>query len=158
MDELVVLREVDGGAGQTCAEILELLPTWFGIAEANQDYIRTADTHPGVVAAVDGDDVGIATVKHDSPYAAEIHLMAVKPDYHRHGIGRLMLRSIEERLAADGVEFVQVKTLGTARVDEGYAKTRSFWLACGFRPLEEFPAAVGSVELRASAHQDRRPP
>jgi hypothetical protein len=88
---------------KTCAEILQLLPTW-----------------------------------HHSPYAAEIHLMAVKSDYRRHGIGRLMLRSIEERLAADRVEFLQVKTLRAARVDEGYAKTRSFWLACGFRPLEEF--------------------
>ena len=139
MDQLVELREVDGGAGQICAEILRLLPAWFGIVEANDDYIRTADTHPGVVAAVGGDDVGIATVKHHSPYAAEIYLMAVKPDHHRHGIGRIMLRAVEERLAADGVEFLQVKTLSAARVDEGYAKTRSFWLACGFLPLEEFP-------------------
>ena len=116
-----------------------LLPTWFGIPEANANYIEMADRHPGVIAAVDDDDVGITTVKHHSPYAAEIYLMAVKPAYHRHGIGRLMLRRVERRLAADGVEFLQVKTLSAARVDEGYAKTRAFWLASGFRPLEEFP-------------------
>ena len=139
MDESVVLREVSGGAGARCDEILQLLPAWFGIPEANENYVEMADRYPGVIAAVDDDDVGITTVKHHSPYAAEIYLMAVKPAYHRHGIGRLMLRCVERLLAGDGVEFLQVKTLSAARVDEGFAKTRAFWLASGFRPLEEFP-------------------
>jgi GNAT superfamily N-acetyltransferase len=143
MDESVVLREVTGGAGAVCGEILRLLPTWFGIPEANRSYVDAAQTHPSVIAAVDEDDVAIAIVKHHSSYAAEIYLMAVKPAYHRRGIGRLLLRHIEKRLSLGGVEFLQVKTLSAARVDEGYAKTRAFWLACGFRPLEEFPTLWG---------------
>ena len=79
MDERVVLREVSGGAGVQCDQILKLLPTWFGIPEANQNYVEMADTHPGVIASVGDDDVGIATIKHHSPYAAEIYLMAVSP-------------------------------------------------------------------------------
>ena len=75
----VVVREVDGGAGAICDDILRLLPTWFGIPEANRDYVDTAETHPGIVASVGDDDVGITTIKHHSPYAAEIYLMAVKP-------------------------------------------------------------------------------
>ena len=93
MDESVALREVNGGAGRTCAEILQLLTNWFGIPESNQDYIDTAETHPGVIATVAGEDVGITTVKRHSPYAAEVYLMAVKPSFHRHGIGWQMLRS-----------------------------------------------------------------
>jgi GNAT superfamily N-acetyltransferase len=139
MGESVALRDVRGGAGATCGQILRLLPAWFGIAAANAHYIDTANTHPGVVASVDADDVGITTLEHHSPFAAEIYLMAVKPAFHRHGIGLRMLRRVEERLGADGVEFLQVKTLSPARPDEGYARTRAFWLACGFRPLEEFP-------------------
>jgi GNAT superfamily N-acetyltransferase len=139
MGDSVVLREVSGGAGPACAAILRELPTWFGIPESNRDYIDTADTHPGVLATLGDEDVAITTVKHHSPYAAEIYLMAVWPACHRRGIGRRMLRVVEARLAADGVEFLQVKTLSAARVDEGYAKTRAFWLASGFRPLEEFP-------------------
>ena len=50
-----------------------------------------------------------------------------------------MLRHLEAHLAADGVEFLQVKTLSAARADVGYDTTRAFYLACGFRPLEEFP-------------------
>ena len=139
IDQPAVLRDVRGGAGVHCAKILRLLPRWFGLPEANQNYIAMADAYPGVLATVDDDVVGITTVKHHSQYAAEIYLMAVKPAYHRHGIGRLMLHRVERNLAADGVEFLQVKTLSAGRVDKGYAKTRAFWLASGFRPLEEFP-------------------
>lgn len=139
MDVSVELHEVTGAAGAACAEILRLLPTWFGLPEANQDYIHAADTHPGVIAVVADDQGGIATVERHSVYAAEVYLMAVKPAYHRHGVGRLMLGAVEQRLARDGVEFLQVTTLSPARVDEGYAKTLAFWLASGFRPLEEFP-------------------
>ena len=50
-----------------------------------------------------------------------------------------MLRRVEDTLAAQGVEFLQVKTLSAARPDADYDKTRAFYLAYGFRPLEEFP-------------------
>ena len=65
--------------------------------------------------------------------------MAVLPEHHRRGIGTSMLRHVENALAAAGVEFLQVKTLSDKNPDEDYAKTREFYLASGFRPLEEFP-------------------
>jgi GNAT superfamily N-acetyltransferase len=136
---VVELRDVDGGAGTICRAILELLPEWFGIPEANQNYVDTANTHPSVIASVDDDDVGITTIKHHSQYAAEVYLMAVEPSHHRIGIGTAMLRHLEAQLAASGVEFLQVKTLSAACPDVGYDATRAFYLAYGFRPLEEFP-------------------
>jgi GNAT superfamily N-acetyltransferase len=135
----VELRDVDGGAGAVCRDILELLPAWFGIPEANEHYVETADTHPSVIASSDGEDVGITTVKHHSRYAAEVYLMAVRPTHHRFGIGTAMLRHLEVELATAGVEFLQVKTLSASRPDSGYDATRAFYLAYGFRPLEEFP-------------------
>jgi hypothetical protein len=36
------------------------------------------------------------------------------------------------------VEFLQVKTVAPRKPDDGYEKTRAFYLAYGFRPLEEF--------------------
>jgi XTP/dITP diphosphohydrolase len=133
------LRDVDGGAGAICRVILDLLPSWFGISEANDRYVETAETHPSVIASVAGDDVGITVVKQHRPYAAEVYLMAVKPAHHRTGIGTAMLRHLEARLAANGVEFLQVKTLSASRPDVDYDRTRAFYLAYGFRPLEEFP-------------------
>jgi GNAT superfamily N-acetyltransferase len=134
----IELRDVEGGAGDVCRTILDLLPSWFGIPEANDAYVRAAGTHPSVIASIDG-DVGITTIKRHSPYAAEVYLMAVKPSFHRAGIGTAMLRHLEDTLAARGIEFLQVKTLSGARPDRDYDKTRAFYLAYGFRPLEEFP-------------------
>jgi ribosomal protein S18 acetylase RimI-like enzyme len=65
--------------------------------------------------------------------------MGVLSEFHRHGFGRAMLEHAEAALAADGVEFLQVKTLSARHPDEGYQRTRAFYLAYGFRPLEEFP-------------------
>ncbi len=135
----VELRDVAGGAGEICRVLLDLLPDWFGIDEANENYVRVANTHPSVIATLDGEDVGITTVKHHSRYAAEVYLMAVEPSHHRAGIGTAMLRHLEANLAAAGVEFLQVKTLSAACPDAGYDATRAFYLAYGFRPLEEFP-------------------
>ena len=73
------LREVDRGAGAICRSILASLPTWFGIPSAVDDYVTTADTHGSLIAAVDGLDIGITTLVHHSPDAAEVHLMAVMP-------------------------------------------------------------------------------
>ena len=63
--------------------------------------------------------------------------MAVRPDRHRQGVGRALVEALQADLAADGVEFLQVKTLGPARPNAEYAATRSFYEAMGFRPLEE---------------------
>ncbi len=64
--------------------------------------------------------------------------MAVLPEFHRQGIGRALLGHAEAMLATDGVEFLQVKTRAPGTPDEGYDKTRAFYRAYGFRPLEEF--------------------
>jgi ribosomal protein S18 acetylase RimI-like enzyme len=135
----VELRDQPTGSGEVCRAVLAELPTWFGIQDAVDDYIALADRTPTVVASAEGRDVGLLIVIHHSPYAAEVYLMGVLPERHRQGIGRQMLEHAEAALAAAGVEFLQVKTLSASRDDEGYAKTRAFYLAYGFRPLEEFP-------------------
>jgi GNAT superfamily N-acetyltransferase len=133
------LRDVTVGAGPTCRRVLAALPTWFGIPASVEDYVAAADRNPTVVASCDETDVGLATIVRYGDYAAEVYVMGVLPQFHRRGVGRAMLEHAEAALAADGVEFLQVKTLSAAHPDEGYRKTRAFYLAYGFRPLEEFP-------------------
>jgi GNAT superfamily N-acetyltransferase len=139
----VQLRDQPSGAGSVCRTILGTLPTWFGIPESVEDYVAVADRSPTVIASIDGDDVGFVTLIHHSPYAAEVYVMAIVPDHHRRGIGRTMLKHVEDTLGRDGVEFLQVKTLSAKHPDEGYQQTRAFYLAYGFRPLEEFPHLWG---------------
>ena len=92
-----------------------------------------------VVAIANGLEVGLLTLIRHTEFAAEIDVMAVKPDYHRHGVGRGMIDLAEGLLAQDGVEYLQVKTLADTVEDEPYARTRAFYAACGFRPLQVFP-------------------
>jgi hypothetical protein len=50
-----------------------------------------------------------------------------------------MLGVAEAWLRDRDIEYVQVKTLSPRHPDSGYVKTRAFYFAVGFRPLEEFP-------------------
>ncbi len=138
------LTWLESGGGPVCAEILATVPHWFGIDEANEHYRVHADQHPTVVA-LDGDRaVGFATIVRHSPHAAELDVMAVRPEMHRHGVGRLLVAAAEERLRADGVEFLQVKTLSASAGDERYLATLAFYSALDFRVLEEMPSLWGA--------------
>ena len=133
------IRLLGDGSGETCRRILATLPSWFGVPESVEEYVATAEEHPTVVATLHGEDVGILTLVVHTPYAAEVYVMGVRPEHHRDGIGRQMLEFAETWLQARDIEYLQVKTLSPRKADPGYEKTRAFYLACGFRPLEEFP-------------------
>jgi GNAT superfamily N-acetyltransferase len=133
------IRIQAAGGGEACRRILSTLPSWFGLPASVEGYVATADRSPTVIASLGDEDVGLLTIVRHGRYAAEVSVMAVLPELHRHGIGRALLSRAETILAEVGVEFLQVKTRGPSKPDEGYEKTRAFYLAYGFRPLEEFP-------------------
>jgi N-acetylglutamate synthase-like GNAT family acetyltransferase len=89
--------------------------------------------------------VGFASIHHHNAESAELHIVAVSNDCHRQGIGRLLLERIEEELRRAGTRLWQVKTLGPSDADEGYTRTRAFYLAMGFIPLEETTAFWGEA-------------
>jgi len=126
-DELAVVTE----------QLLAQLPAWFGIPEANVEYVNAAREVPGLVAHADDEPVGVLLYRRHFPQAAEIHLMAVSPGAHRRGIGTAMVHRLMSDLRRTGCHLLQVKTLGPSRPDPGYAKTRKFFEAVGFLPLEE---------------------
>ncbi len=126
------------GQGAVCKPILRALPEWFGIEEATAQYIRDVDALPTFIARVDGRVVGFMTVKQHFPQSAELYVLGVLPEMHRQGVGQALLSAVEAYLYQQGVEYVQVKTLSSAHPDRNYAKTRLFYEAMGFRPLEEF--------------------
>lgn len=127
------------GAGKACSDILGTLPDWFGIAEANEEYVAAAESARTLVAAVDGEAVGVLVPRRHSDNAAEIYLLAVAAPHRRNGIGRALVETAERLLADDGVSFLQVKTLSARRRDDGYEETRAFYRSLGFVHLEEHP-------------------
>jgi N-acetylglutamate synthase-like GNAT family acetyltransferase len=121
-----------------CVPILRMLPDWFGIEAAVVNYEHEIEHLPTFLAKVNGQVLGFLSLKQHNPFSAEIYVMAVRPDVHRGGIGRTLVKAAEAHTRGLGVEYMQVKTLGPSRPDEGYAHTRAFYEAMGFRPLEEF--------------------
>lgn len=87
--------------------------------------------------------VGFLSVKQHFPSAAEIHVIAVERSSHRRGIGKALLEAAEADLRAADCQLLQVKTLGPSDDDEGYRRTREFYIALGFIPLEETDAFWG---------------
>ena len=114
--------------------VLRDLPGWFGIEEATRDYVQGAATLP--TFAVEP-DVGFLSVKQQTPAAAELYVMGVRPGHHRQGIGRALVAAAESWCRARGIRYLHVKTLGPSRPDEGYAATRAFYEALGFVAIEE---------------------
>jgi ribosomal protein S18 acetylase RimI-like enzyme len=120
-------------------QILRALPEWFGLEEPILQYIKDAGTMPTMLAKDGARVIGFLIIKNHFPKSAEIHCMGILPKYHRQGIGASMCNVLEEQLKQESVQFLQVKTLSEQRECEAYERTRKFYLAMGFSPLEVFP-------------------
>jgi ribosomal protein S18 acetylase RimI-like enzyme len=126
------------GKSFVCSPILRSLPAWFGIEEDLVRYSTEID-HLNTWLACEAERViGFVSLKQHTPYSAEIYVMGILLEAHRKGIGCALIDQTQEWLKSRGVEYLQVKTLGPSHKDENYAKTRGFYMAMGFRSLEEF--------------------
>jgi N-acetylglutamate synthase-like GNAT family acetyltransferase len=133
----IVVRD-DGHWPADVERILARLPQWFGIEESNRSYVAAA-AHLPSWAAVDerGDVVGVCLVRRHTDVAAEIELLAVLPELHRQGVGRQLVDAVGEKMRTQGVRLLQVKTFGPSGDSPEYERTRAFYFALGFLPLEE---------------------
>ena len=128
---------VEGQWPDAVGELLSGLREWFGIESSIMGYVESARTMP-TVAALQGDDVvGVCLIRDHNPSAAEIELLAVRRDLHRQGIGRRLVERVEQDVAARGVKLLQVKTRGPSGQSPEYERTRAFYQAIGYIPLEE---------------------
>lgn len=118
--------------------LLRLLPDWFGIEDALLSYVDDARTMPAATARDEaGHLVGVALLADHATGSPEVHLMAVHPAWRRHGVGRRVVDACAALARAQGHRLLQVKTLGPSDAHAGYARTREFYLAAGFVPVEE---------------------
>ena len=135
------LREIhDADEKSTvCEYVLRALPNWFGVEASIVDYVNQVRELP-FIAAYDGDKVvGFIAIKPHTPFASEICVMGILNEYHRRGIGRILVTACEQRCKENKQNFLTVKTLAESRESKSYEKTRLFYLSLGFKPVEVFP-------------------
>ncbi|MFO7897199.1 MAG: GNAT family N-acetyltransferase [Candidatus Cloacimonadales bacterium] len=126
-----------------CREILSALPQWFGIPEANAEYIRQVQSKIFFAAQVQQKVVGFYALEAHSASSAEIYLCAVLPQWQGQKIGTTLQKYVEHYLQEEGVKFLTVKTLSAQHPDQYYAKTRKFYQKMGFVVLQELPDLWG---------------
>ena len=134
----VKVEELIENRGQVCSNILHALPEWFQIEKSIQDYTLQVEKLPTFVVKIENKIVGFLTLKIHTFTAAEILVTGVVKEHQRKGVGKALLEKAEEYLREKGYMFLTVKTLSPSVEDENYAKTRYFYQAAGFYPLEEF--------------------
>lgn len=122
---------------EAVGQLLRDLPEWFGIEASIAKYAEDARSLPNTAAFHNGEIVGVCVVRHHTHVAAEIEVLAVCRELHRHGVGRQLVEAVEAELQKAGLRLLQVKTLGPSADSEEYARTRAFYESVGFLPLEE---------------------
>ena len=122
-----------------CNGILRALPGWFGVEQSIVEYVQAVADMPFYAAEENGEFVGFVAIKVHNADTCEVCVMGVLPQHHRHGVGRELIEACEAYGRSHGMTFLTVKTLDASRPDEGYARTRRFYTAMGFKPLEVFP-------------------
>jgi len=122
-----------------CNQILRGLPKWFGMEAGIVDYVEQVKKLPLFAAYEKSEAVGFLAVKEHNSYTAELCVMGVREDRHRQGIGHALVERAERYCMEKQYWFFTVKTLDSSAHSEGYARTRAFYHAMGFRPLEMLP-------------------
>lgn len=134
------IENLEDAKGEVCRAILQSLPDWFGIPEAIERYVLGVEELPFLVCrAEDGSAVGFLALKRHTTAAVEAYVLGVRGEWHRRGCGRLLFEAAERVARNLGAHFLTVKTLADSCDDPHYKRTRLFYEAVGFRPIEVFP-------------------
>ncbi len=120
-------------------DILEALPAWFGIPEANDRYVEEVKDCAMVVKEIDNKPVGFFAVKATGKKTLSLHVLGVKRVHQRKGIGKELFREIRGYAQEKGYLFLTVKTLDPSKEHKEYDGTRRFYESLGFVKLETFP-------------------
>lgn len=128
-----------------CNNILKSLPNWFGIESSIADYREKVKEQQFYAAFENDKPIGFAALKIHNPYTAEVYVMGILEEFHKQGIGKELMNHCVEFSAEKEMEFLTVKTLDKSRESKSYEKTRLFYEAMGFKPLEVFPLLWGEA-------------
>lgn len=118
--------------------ILSALPDWFGIPESVENYVRESMDMPFWAAFQEKKAVGFVAMKQTGAVTGEIFVMGVLPEFHRAGVGRQLVETLEAHAREAGCRYLQVKTVRIGQY-EIYDRTNRFYMAMGFDELECFP-------------------
>ena len=134
------IRELtDPGEKQEAVRtILEDLPEWFGIPQAQEEYIQDSASQTCFAAfPAENRLAGVLCLSETGKDTVQIAVMGVLKQYHRQGIGRQLCEQAQQWAARKGYSFLQVKTVEQGKY-QAYDKTNLFYQSLGFKDFEVF--------------------
>jgi len=130
---------VSDDKSKICEQVLRSLPEWFGNEASILEYIQGVRDKPLYAAFDDDTPIGFVSVETHNSYTCEIYVMGISKAYHKQGIGKKLVEVCVNFCQSKNMEFLTVKTLDESAEYEYYDRTRKFYLAMGFKPLQVFP-------------------
>ena len=118
--------------------VLESLTEWFEVEESREGFIRDCADWTFLAAEDDDRIMGFLCLTETGNATVELAVMGVMKEYHRKGVGRMLVEKAKETAKADGYEFMQVKTVKMGMYED-YDRTNLFYISCGFKELEVLP-------------------
>ena len=70
---------------------------------------------PTVFARVDGRIADFVSLNAHNEFTAEVHVMGVRPEFHRSGVGRELVETSAEWARRRGHRYLTVKTLSPSK-------------------------------------------
>jgi GNAT superfamily N-acetyltransferase len=140
---MVTVRPLMLGDAPGCDAIVAGLTYHFAIEEGRRMCAEAVRTQDGFAAVEHDRVVGFVTFVPRFEEAAEITWMAVGAEHRREGIGRLLIESLVDYLRAAGKRLLILLTVSPhgdeGSPPDGYAATRAFYVAMGFRLARNLP-------------------
>lgn len=132
-------------AADLCHAIIENLPQYFHMPGMNESY--APGMYPRINLAIKFDDlyVGLLGLEFPYPENAHIYWMGIMSNFHRKGLGTLLVQEAFKIALLKNAQTMSVETLSPLERDENYLKTYHFYKKCGFTPL--FDLQAGSYQF-----------
>ncbi len=131
----IVQIEAAKTKSEICREVLQDLPEWFGIEDANKSYMDGVKNKPMFAAYHQHELLGFYSIEEENQYTLNMYVLGVKKRYHKAGIGHALQKAVETYAIAHKYRFLIVLTLAAKHPDQHYKLTRNFYKKEGFYPI-----------------------
>lgn len=133
----IIVRDKRPDELDALSEIVASLFGWF-MFDAWNKMLPDLATQTTLVAEVDGEAVGFVCWTDSTRQAgvAEMLWIAVQRDWRKRGVGRALMRVMEDRLRQQGnITSVELWTVADGEYYPPYAETRAFYRALGYEDV-----------------------
>lgn len=120
-------------------EILEMLPEWFGSAEAVNDYILNINKLDFWSALTDENIIaGFIALKIHYDTTGDIYVFAVNKSFQNKGYGKALLITAENHCINLNCKRIIIKTLDEKVKYQPYLETLNFYIHMGYEKMISF--------------------